>query len=100
MTDQKEPVPTPDEPQGEPEIVDESTETGPPKRRKIRVRKRIRIRKKSSFKKKLKKYAEKAFWVLIVAAFITALIVMFSELDIKDERLKKGKNVKKNSRSY
>lgn len=100
MTDKEEPVPAPDEPQGEPEIIDESTEAGLPKRRKIRVRKRIRIRKKSSFKKKLKKYAERAFWILIVVAFITALVVMFSELDIKDERLKKGKNIKKTSKSY
>lgn len=100
MTDQEEPVPAPDEPQEEPEIIDESAEAGVPKRRKIRVRKRIRIRKKSSIKKKLKKYAEKAFWVLIVAAFVTALVIMFKELDIKDERLKKGKKMKTNSRSY
>lgn len=100
MADKAEPDPSPEESREEPEIIDESANSGLPKRRKIRVRKRIRIRKKSSVKKKLKKYAERAFWVLLVAAFITAVIIMFNELDIKDERLKKSKKVKKTTSSY
>jgi hypothetical protein len=66
--------------------------------RKIRVRKRIRIRKKPSAKKKLKKYAERAFWVLVVVGFITALIILVMELDIRDDRYKKAKP-KKNTRT-
>lgn len=64
-------------------------------RRKIRVRKRIRIRKKPSAKKKIKKYAERAFWILLIAGFITALIIMVIELDIRDDRLKKARPAKK-----
>lgn len=86
----------------EPSVTDESL---PGKhghkrvRRKIRVRKRIRIRKKPSAKKKIKKYAERAFWILLIAGFITALIIMVVELDIRDDRLKKAKPAKKTTRT-
>jgi len=60
-------------------------------RRRIKIRKKIRVRKKPSVKKKLKKFGEKAFWVVIVAGFIAALIVMIVQLDIKDEKFKQSK---------
>jgi len=82
----------PEEVPSEGEIIDESTGSrGPKVRRRIKVRKRIRVRQKPSIKKKLKKFGEKAFWVLIVAGFITALVVMIIELDIRDERFKSKK---------
>ncbi len=85
-----------------PSVNDESqsgSETPKRVRRKIRVRKRIRIRKKPSAKKKIRKYAERAFWILLVAGFITAVIIMVIELDIRDERLKKAKPAKKSTRT-
>lgn len=86
----------------EPSVTDETQpgSHGPKRvRRKIRVRKRIRIRKKPSAKKKIKKYAERAFWILLIAAFVTALIIMVIELDIRDDRLKKAKPAKKSTRT-
>lgn len=74
------------------EVIDESNSHGGRKvRRRIKVRKKIRIRKKPSVKKKLRKFAEKAFWVVIVVGFIAALIVMIVELDIRDEKFKQKK---------
>jgi hypothetical protein len=86
----------------EPSVTDETIPGGHGKhrvRRKIRVRKRIRIRKKPSSKKKIKKYAERAFWILLIAGFITALIIMVIELDIRDDRLKKARPAKKTTRT-
>ena len=74
------------------EIVDESAGDHPHRvKKRIRVRKRIRIRKKPSAKKKIKKYAERIFWLLVIGGFIAALIVMIVELDIRDEKFKKKK---------
>lgn len=75
------------------EVVDETKGSSHPDRvkKRIRVRKRIRIRKKPSAKKKIKKYAERIFWFLVIGGFIAALIVMIVELDIRDEKLKKKK---------
>ncbi len=82
----------PEDLQAEGSVTDESTPgNGVKVRRRIKVRKRLRIRKKPSIKKKLKKIGEKAFWVIIVAGFITALIVMIVELDIRDEKYKQKK---------
>ncbi len=79
-------------------ITDESDSGSSGKvRRRIRVRKRIRIRKKPSMKKQFKKYAERTFWFLIIAGFITALIIMVVELDIRDERIKKQEKLKPKS---
>ncbi len=58
-------------------------------KKRIRIRKRIRIKKKPSAKKKVRKIAERAFWVLIIIGFITSLIVMIVQLDIKDDKFKK-----------
>jgi len=77
---------------GEGHIIDETSGSGNGRvKRRIKVRKKIRVRKKPSAKKKLKKYGERIFWFLIVAGFITALIVMVIELDLRDDRLKKQK---------
>ncbi len=66
-------------------------------KKRIRIRKRIRIKKKPSAKKKVRKIAERAFWVLIIIGFITSLIVMIVQLDIKDDKLKKQRNTKTKS---
>ena len=73
---------------------DKSTEIGKEgisrrHKKRIRIRKRIRIKKKPSAKKKVRKIAERAFWVLIIIGFITSLIVMIVQLDIKDDKIKK-----------
>lgn len=74
------------------EVFDEATGEYPHRvKKRIRVRKRIRIRKKPSAKKKIKKYAERAFWIIVIGGFIAALIVMIVELDIRDEKYKKKK---------
>lgn len=57
-------------------------------RRRIKIRKRIRIRKKPSAKKKIRKIAEIAAWVAIIAGFIITLVIMVKELDIRDEKFK------------
>jgi len=76
------------------EIIDESAEQHRGKvRRRIKVRKKFRIRKKPSIKKKLRKMAEKTFWVLLVIGFVAALVVMIIELDIRDEKFKAKKKV-------
>jgi hypothetical protein len=83
----------PSQPEGH--ISDETQPEGQQKvRRRIKVRKRIRIRKKPSVKKKMRKWGEKLLWFLIIAGFITALIVMVIELDIRDDRLKKREKAK------
>ena len=73
---------------GEGHITDVSTGSGRVRKR-IKVRKKVRVRKKSDPKKKLKKIAERAFWFLVVVGFLFALITMFVELDIKDDKYKK-----------
>jgi hypothetical protein len=67
------------------------------RKKRIRIRKRIRIKKKPSAKKKVRKIAEKAFWVLIIIGFITSLIVMIVQLDIKDDKFKKQRPTKSKS---
>jgi hypothetical protein len=60
-------------------------------RKRIRVRKKIRIKKKPSTKKKARKVAEKIFWFLIILGFVASLIILFKELDIRDEDYKPKK---------
>ncbi len=74
----------------EPEEIG-SDGTSKRRHKRIRIRKRIRIKKKPSAKKKVRKIAERAFWVLIIIGFITSLIVMIVQLDIKDDKFKKQK---------
>lgn len=75
-----------------------SNSDGPPRvRRRIKVRKRVRIKKKPNQKKKVKKYAEKAFWILIIAGFVISLIIMIVQLDISDKKFKQKQ--KKSTRS-
>ena len=69
----------------------DSSATEPVKRRRVRVkiRKKIRIKKKPSAKKMFRKVAERAFWTIIIAGFVTSLIIMIIELDIRDAQVKK-----------
>ncbi len=57
-------------------------------RKRVKIRKKIRIKKKPSSKKKFRKLAERAFWFLLIAAFVVSLIIMLVELDIKDDKFK------------
>lgn len=75
--------------------------TGQRRRRRVRVRKRIRIKKKSDPKKKIKKLAEKVIWVVIIAGFITTIIIMMRQLDTEKYKASKKKkasflDIKKN----
>jgi hypothetical protein len=79
-------------------VLDE-TESGRVRRR-IKVKKKVRVRKKTDPKKKFKKYAETTFWVLVVIGFIFALITMFVELDIKDEKYKKSQKKLPSGKTY
>ena len=69
----------------------DSNTTEPVKRRRVRVkiRKKIRIKKKPSAKKMFRKIAERAFWTIIILGFVTSLIIMIIELDIRDAQVKK-----------
>ena len=61
-----------------------------PRRKKVRikVRKKIRIKKKPSAKKLIRKIAERVFWTVIIVGFITSLIIMVVQLDVRDEKYK------------
>lgn len=65
---------------------------GEVKKERIRVRKRIRIKKKPDPKKKIKKYLRIFAWIVVIAIFITTLIVLFSESDLRYENTKKPKS--------
>ncbi len=62
------------------------------KKERISISKRIRIKKKSDPKKKIKKYLRIFAWIIVVAIFITTLIVLFSESDLRYENTKKPKS--------
>lgn len=55
-----------------------------------RIRKRIRKKKKSSFfsKSNLKKIGGKVVWILLIAAFLASLILVFPELNIVSDNKK------------
>lgn len=62
------------------------------KKERIRIRKRIRIKKKPDPRKKIKKYLRIFAWIVVIAIFITTLIVLFSESDLRYENTKKPKS--------
>ena len=71
-------------------ITDETdSENGQRVRRRVKIRKKVRIRKKSDPKKKLKKMMERTFWILLVAGFVTAIVIFIVESDIRDPKQKK-----------
>lgn len=61
------------------------------RRRKIKIRKRVKIKRKASPKKKAKKMIETISWVIIIAAFVTTLIVMMLHLDLNPKSKKTPK---------
>lgn len=65
------------------------------RRKRVKIRRRIRIKKKISKKRKARKTLETLAWVLIIAAFLTTLIILILQLDLTDKRTKKaqGKDV-------
>jgi hypothetical protein len=58
------------------------------RRRRVKIRKRIRIKQKPSTKKLIKKIAVRLFWIIIIGGFITSLIIMIIQLDVRDEKYK------------
>ncbi len=91
--DEKDKLPTNQEIPGDQGIEPIKEYSDQPKRRKVRVKikKKIRIKQKPSAKKLVRKIAERAFWVIIIAGFIASLLIMIVELDVKDEKFKQQK---------
>lgn len=62
-------------------------------RHRIRVRKRIKIKKKKDPKKRIKKIIRLFVWLLVVVTFITTLIILFKEADVKDTTSNKKRSM-------
>lgn len=69
------------------------------RRKKIKIRKRVKIKRKASPKKKAKKMIETISWVIIIAAFVTTLVVMMLHLDL-NPKSKKTPKVSELNNSY
>jgi hypothetical protein len=61
------------------------------RRKKIKIRKRVKIKRKASPKKKAKKMIETISWVIIIAAFVTTLVIMMLHLDLNPKSKKTPK---------
>lgn len=61
------------------------------RRKKIKIRKRVKIKRKASPKKKAKKMIETISWIIIIAAFVTTLVVMILHLDLNPKNKKTPK---------
>lgn len=91
--------------ENQPDLSSEKSEDGSlehsgKRKKRIKIRKRIRIKKKPSAKKQVKKVAERIFWTIIIIGFITSLIVMIVQLDIKDEKFKQKRRSPSGKTSY
>ncbi len=55
-----------------------------------RLRKRIRRKKEKSFfsKSNIKKFANSALWVILIASFLISLILVFPELNLVSDKKK------------
>jgi hypothetical protein len=77
------------------EIIEEHLSSDGTKRkrrkRKIKIRKRVKIKRKASPKKKAKKMIETISWVIIIAAFVTTLVIMMLHLDLNPKSKKTPK---------
>jgi|SRR5688572_27548788 len=69
------------------------------KKVRIKIRKKIRIKKKPSAKKLVRKIAERVFWTVIIVGFITSLIIMVVQLDIRDDKYKQKKQKESTTKS-
>ncbi|MFM7015660.1 MAG: hypothetical protein ACKOX3_04960 [Bacteroidota bacterium] len=84
-----------DENDFEGEIVEEHLGSRRRRKKKIKIKKRVKIKRKSSPKKRVKKTIETVLWVLVVAAFVTTLIILILQLDLNTKN-KKIRTVGKN----
>jgi hypothetical protein len=57
-------------------------------RRKRRYKYRYK-KKKRSGKKRVKKFLEFLMWLVVIAAFITSLVILVRQMEINDEAVKK-----------
>jgi uncharacterized membrane protein YagU involved in acid resistance len=55
------------------------------KGKRIRVRKRIRVKKKTDPKNRVRKVIRIVLWIAIVISFISTLVIMVKEADIRDK---------------
>lgn len=60
-------------------------------RRRVKIKKRIRVKKKTSSRRFYKKIVERIIWIAFIAGFITALVILFKQLNISDEKYKGSK---------
>ena len=56
------------------------------RRRKVKVRKRVRVKKKSSPRKRARKLLETIIWICVIGAFITTLVMLIAQMDLKSNK--------------
>lgn len=79
-----------DEKDFEGEVIEEHLGSGRRRRRrkKIKIRKRVKIKRKASPKKRVKKTFETIIWIIVVAAFVTTLVILILQLDLNTKNKK------------
>ena len=79
-----------DENDFEGEVIEEHLGSGWRRRRrkKIKIRKRVKIKRKASPKKRVKKSFETIIWIIVVAAFVTTLVILILQLDLNTKNKK------------
>lgn len=68
-----------------------------------RLRKRKRLNKKNGSlfsSRRMKKVGQVAFWVLLILAFLTSLIIVFPELNIESSNKKANQDKFRNTQEY
>jgi len=71
------------------EIVEEHLDSSSRRRRKkVKIRKRVKIKRKASPKKRIKKTFEIIIWIIVVAAFVTTLVILILQLDLNTKNKK------------
>lgn len=77
------------------EVIDNTKEGNPERRRRskrrVKVKTRVRVKKKTDSKKRYKKLIEQLVWVLFIAGFVTALVILYQQLGINDSKYKSNK---------
>lgn len=79
-----------DENDFEGEVIEEHLGSGRRRRRrkKIKIRKRVKIKRKTSPKKRVKKTFETIIWIIVLAAFVTTLVILILQLDLNTKNKK------------
>lgn len=77
------------------EVIDDTKEVNPERRRRskrrVKVKTRVRVKRKTDSKKRYKKLVEQLIWVLFIAGFVTALVILYQQLGINDSKYKSNK---------